>query len=88
MDRVSKAQLNVLDTIEHLYKRKQYAPSIREIVAKSNLNSTSTVYQHMKNLHKAGYIGWEEGQPRTLKVLKKVSDEDRERLAFKFEYVY
>jgi SOS-response transcriptional repressor LexA len=81
-------QLEVLESIAFLLNRKKYAPSIQEIADKSGLKSRGNVHRHVKNLKEAGYIDWEEGQPRTLKVLKEVNKEDRTRLAFKFEYAY
>jgi repressor LexA len=88
MKRLTKAQLKVLDAITLHLNKKKYAPSIREICEKIGLKSTNTVHTHLANLKKAGYVEWEEGQRRTLKVIKEVSEEDRTRLKPKFEYAY
>jgi SOS-response transcriptional repressor LexA len=88
MSQLTKMQVEVLDAIAILLKRKAYAPSIQEIGDKTGLKSRGSVHRHLKNLQKAGYIDWEEGQPRTLKVLRMVTKEDRDRLAFKFEYAF
>jgi repressor LexA len=88
MKRLTRAQLNVFDAIVTNIRRRNYAPSIEEICLVSGHKSKSTVHRHLKILKAAGYIQWEEGRTRTLKVTKAVSEEDRERLTLKFEYAY
>jgi SOS-response transcriptional repressor LexA len=88
MKRITKAQLKVLEAINTFINRKKYSPSLQDICNTIGLKSRSTVYEHLINLKKAGYIDWEEGQPRTLKVIKEVSEHDRIRLEPKFEYAY
>jgi repressor LexA len=88
MKRLTRAQLNVFDAIVTNIRRRNYAPSIEEICLVSGHKSKSTVHRHLKILKNAGYIQWEEGRTRTLKVIKAVSKEDRERLTIKFEYAY
>jgi repressor LexA len=88
MKRLTRAQLNVFDAIVTNIRRRNYAPSIQEVCLVSGHKSKSTVHRHLKILKTAGYIQWEEGRARTLKVVKAVSDEERERLTFKFGYAY
>jgi repressor LexA len=88
MKRITRAQLNVFDAIVTNIRRRNYAPSIEEILMVSGHKSKSTVHRHLKILKAAGYIQWEEGRTRTLKVVKAVSGEDRERLSIKFEYAF
>jgi repressor LexA len=88
MKKLTRVQLNVFDAIVTNIRRRNYAPSIEEICLVSGHKSKSTVHRHLKILKTAGYIQWEEGRTRTLKVIKSVSEEDRERLAIKFEYAY
>ncbi|MBH0174698.1 helix-turn-helix domain-containing protein [Fictibacillus sp. 23RED33] len=88
MKKLTRAQLNVLDAITKNVNKRNYAPSVQEICDTSGLKSKSTVHRHLKNLKDSGYIHWEEGQPRTLKVMKDVSELDRKRLSLQFEYAY
>jgi repressor LexA len=88
MKRLTSAQLNVFDAIVTNIRRRNYAPSIEEICLVSGHKSKSTVHRHLKILKAAGYIQWEEGRTRTLKVVKAISGEDRERLTIKFKYAY
>jgi repressor LexA len=88
MKKLTKAQLNVLDAITTNFRRKKYPPSVQEICDLSGLKSKSTVHGHLLNLKATGYIHWEDGQPRTLKLIKEVSDEERTRLTPKFEYAF
>jgi SOS-response transcriptional repressor LexA len=88
MKRLTRAQLNVFNAIVTNIRRRNYAPSIEEICLVSGHKSKSTVHRHLKILKAAGFIQWEEGRTRTLKVIKSVSDEERERLTFKFVYAY
>jgi SOS-response transcriptional repressor LexA len=88
MKRITKTQLNVLDAINTFIRKRKYSPSLQNICDALGLKSRSTAYGHLINLKKAGYIDWVEGQPRTLKVIKEVTEEDRTRLKPKFEYAY
>jgi SOS-response transcriptional repressor LexA len=88
MKKLTKAQLNVLDAITKNISKRNHAPSVQEICDTSGLKSKSTVHRHLINLKANGYIHWEEGQPRTLKVMKDVSELDRNRLSLQFEYAY
>ncbi len=88
MKRLTRAQLNIFDAIVTNIRRRNHAPSIEEICLVSGHKSKSTVHRHLKILKTAGYIQWEGGRTRTLKVVKAISEEDRERLSTKFEYAY
>ncbi|KZE65617.1 hypothetical protein AWM68_20665 [Fictibacillus phosphorivorans] len=86
MKGLTRAQLNVFDALLTNIRRRNYAPSIEEICLVSGHKSKSTVHRHLKILKVAGYIQWEEGKTRTLKVIKSVSEGDRQRLSLKYEY--
>lgn len=55
-DALSKKQQQVLDFIKAFIEEKNYGPSVREIAEGLNLNSPSTVHNHLKNLEEKGYI--------------------------------
>jgi SOS-response transcriptional repressor LexA len=88
MKKLTRAQLNVLDAISKNLKRNKYPPSVQEICDLSGLKSKSTVHRHLLNLKEKGFLHWEDGQPRTLKIIKDVSEEDRSKLSIHFEYAY
>ncbi|MEG6615416.1 hypothetical protein V6C27_03090 [Peptococcaceae bacterium 1198_IL3148] len=50
---------------------KGYPPSIREIGKLVGLRSSSTIHARLAKLRKAGIVEWEQGQPRTLRVVSK-----------------
>ena len=58
--------------IEIYAEKKNYPPSIREIGQAVELKSTSTVKGHLDRLRARGYITWEEGKPRTLRLTHKI----------------
>ena len=47
---------------------KGYAPTIRELCKICNLNSTATMFVHLKNLTKKGYINQTESKFRTIEL--------------------
>jgi SOS-response transcriptional repressor LexA len=88
MKKLTRVQLNVFDAIVTNIRRRNYAPSIEEICLVSGHKSKSTVHRHLKILQAAGYIQWEEGRTRTLKVIISVAEEERSRLSIQFDYAY
>ena len=53
---LTKRQRDVLDYIKKYTAEHGFPPAIREICKGVNLSSPATVFVHMKNLEKAGYI--------------------------------
>lgn len=53
---LTKKQRNILDFITHVIKSKGYSPTYREIAKKFHFSSVSTVYDHIRNLQKKGYL--------------------------------
>lgn len=69
--RLSERQQNMLLYISTVVKTKNYPPSIREIGEAVELKSSSTVKGHLDRLKALGYVTWEEGKPRTLRIIQK-----------------
>lgn len=63
-------QKKIYDIIKKFIEENGYSPTIREIGEIANLNSTSTVYQHLIALENKGYITTKIGKSRTIKVVK------------------
>lgn len=64
-------QKECLIIINLFIKHKGYSPTVREIGKEMGLNSPATVYYHMTELKKKGYIDWVEGQNRTIRLKEK-----------------
>lgn len=70
MENLTDKQKECLIIINLFIKEKHYSPTIREIAKEMRLNSPTTVLTHLKELRRKGYITWEEGQSRTIRILK------------------
>jgi repressor LexA len=66
---LTKRQRDVLDYIKKYTAEHGFPPAIREICKGVNLSSPATVFVHMKNLEKAGYIKTTSNKFRTIEVL-------------------
>jgi SOS-response transcriptional repressor LexA len=70
MGKLTKRQNEVLMAIVQYLEKHHYPPTMKEIGKMLNISSTSTIFAHLEKLRRAGYITWEFGKPRTLRVLK------------------
>mgnify|MGYP004545833967 FL=1 len=68
MEKLTSKQEKILDTIKKFIAEKGYAPTIRELCKLCNLNSTATMFVHLKNLTKKGYINQTESKFRTIEL--------------------
>ena len=68
-DILTKRQEDVLTFIKKYSAEHGYPPSIREICLGVGLNSTATVFVHVKNLESKGYIKTENNKVRTIELL-------------------
>ena len=68
MEKLTSKQEKILDTIKRFIAEKGYAPTIRELCKLCNLNSTATMFVHLKNLTKKGYISQTESKFRTIEL--------------------
>ncbi|GLY09615.1 transcriptional regulator [Pseudobacillus badius] len=64
-------QQKVLEVVVEYQHEKGYPPAMRELGDILNLASASTVKNYLDVLKRKGYVTWEKGKPRTLKVLDK-----------------
>ncbi|SHH76043.1 repressor LexA [Caloranaerobacter azorensis DSM 13643] len=69
---ITKRQVEILKAIDTYIKEKGYSPTIREICKMVNLKSSSTVYEHLRKLEKAGYIKRKESSPRAMTLTEDV----------------
>lgn len=66
MEKLTSKQEKILKTIKKFIAEKGYAPTIRELCKLCNLNSTATMFVHLKNLAKKGYINQTKSKFRTI----------------------
>lgn len=80
MEKLTKKQEEILDIIKKYIAKNGYSPTVREICSEANLNSTATVFVHLKHLSTKGYISQKNSKFRTLEVLvpnEYLEDEDK-----------
>lgn len=68
MEKLTNKQEIILTNIKKFMAEKGYAPTIRELCKICNLNSTATMFVHLKNLTKKGYINQSESKFRTIEL--------------------
>ncbi len=66
---LTKRQSDILIFIKKYMAEHGFPPTIREICAGVNLSSTATVFVHIKNLEKNGYLRSSNNKFRTLELL-------------------
>ncbi len=69
MENLTKRQQDVLTFIKKYTAEHGFPPTIREICEGVNLSSPATVFVHVKNLEKNGYIKSSNNKFRTLELL-------------------
>lgn len=56
MDILTKKQKEILAFVVNFVKEKDWAPTVREIAAGLELSSPATVYEHLEDLRRLGYL--------------------------------
>lgn len=59
-----------VEYIADYLRRKQYAPTVREIGKRFGQSSSSTTSQWLQRLRREGRIDWTDGETRTLHVVR------------------
>lgn len=62
-------QRELLDAIGRLTNEQGYPPTIRELVDAMGYSTPNAVAQHLRLLHRKGWVIWEPGKSRTLRVV-------------------
>lgn len=73
MEPLTEAQQKLYDWLVHYIRQHQHAPSIRQMMKAMNLKSPAPVQSRLDHLRAKGYIDWDEGQARTIRILQSVS---------------
>lgn len=69
MEKLTGPQQELFDWLVEYIGEHQHAPSIRQMMRAMNLRSPAPVQSRLKHLQKKGYIDWDEGQARTIRIL-------------------
>ena len=67
-DDLTSAQSELLEWIKDYFKKFQHSPTIRQMMLGMNLKSPAPIQSRLKHLQKKGFISWQEGKARTLKL--------------------
>ena len=69
---LTDAQNELYEWIKYYVKEFQHSPTIRQMMQAMNLKSPAPIQSRLKHLQEKGYISWQEGKARTLKLVDKV----------------
>ncbi|MDM5335685.1 helix-turn-helix domain-containing protein [Fictibacillus enclensis] len=69
MHKLSARQQIVLEAIKLFIVTHHYPPTVREIAEMVGVTSTKIVLEYLERLRREGLVSWEEGRPRTLKII-------------------
>ena len=69
MEKLTKRQHDILQTLKKFIANHGYPPTVREIGKELNLNSPATTHFHLNKLEKKGYIKKDDSKNRALELL-------------------
>ena len=69
---LTNAQNELYEWIKDYVKQFQHSPSIRQMMNGMGLKSPAPIQSRLKHLQEKGYISWQEGRARTLKIVDEI----------------
>ena len=66
---LTDAQSELLEWIKNYIQDFQHSPSIRQMMKAMGLKSPAPIQSRLKRLQEKGFISWQEGMARTLKIV-------------------
>lgn len=69
MEPLTQAQQELFDWLVNYIRDARHAPSIRQMMRAMRLRSPAPVQSRLNHLRRKGYIDWQEGRARTLRIL-------------------
>jgi repressor LexA len=69
MASLTRVQQELFDWLVDYISQYQHAPSIRQMMQAMQLKSPAPVQSRLDHLRKKGYVDWEDGQARTLRIV-------------------
>lgn len=70
MEPLTEAQQELFDWLVSYIHHHHHSPSIRQMMSAMNLKSPAPVQNRLEHLRNKGYIVWEEGKARTIRLLQ------------------
>ncbi len=70
MEPLTGPQRELYEWLVEFMHENQHAPSIREMMRAMGLRSPAPIQSRLEHLRKKGYIEWEKGQARTIRILQ------------------
>ena len=71
-DNLTQPQNELYLWIRNYIKEFQHSPSIRQMMNAMGLKSPAPIQSRLKHLQEKGYISWQEGKARTLKLIDEI----------------
>ncbi|MBO3462879.1 transcriptional repressor LexA [Aetokthonos hydrillicola Thurmond2011] len=72
MQRLTEAQQELYDWLVEYIRLHQHSPSIRQMMLAMNLKSPAPIQSRLEHLRVKGYIEWNEGKARTIRIVAPV----------------
>ena len=69
---LTQAQNELFEWIKDYMKAFQHSPSIRQMMDAMGLKSPAPIQSRLKHLQEKGFISWQEGKARTLKIVDEI----------------
>ena len=73
-ENLTDAQFELYEWIRNYVKDFQHSPSIRQMMNAMGLKSPAPIQSRLKHLQEKGFISWQEGKARTLKLANQIFD--------------
>ena len=73
-DQLTEAQNELYQWIKNYVSDFQHSPSIRQMMSAMGLKSPAPIQSRLKHLQDKGFISWQEGKARTLKLVDEIFD--------------
>ena len=72
LENLTVAQTELYEWIKNYMKEFQHSPSIRQMMEAMQLKSPAPIQSRLRHLQEKGYISWQEGKARTLKLVNEM----------------
>ncbi|TAE57040.1 MAG: repressor LexA [Nostocales cyanobacterium] len=70
MERLTEVQQELYEWLVEYIRINQHSPSIRQMMQAMNLRSPAPIQSRLEHLRNKGYIEWDEGKARTIRILR------------------
>ena len=71
---LTEAQYELLTWLKNYINDFQHSPSIRQMMNGMGLKSPAPIQSRLKHLQDKGYISWQEGKARTMRIVDKITE--------------